>query len=193
MSGHLGPAELAAAYAAGCFPMDVDGRIGFYECDPRTVIPIDGFRVPRSVARVLRGAGFEARFDTAFDEVVAACGGAREGGAWLSGRLVDVYCEAHAAGFAHSVEIWCGGRLAGGLFGVAIGGLFTSESMFHHVSDAGNAALVATHARLAARDFTLWDIQMSSPHTTRFGAVDVTPDEYRRRLGEALPLRRSFL
>jgi len=85
------------------------------------------------------------------------------------------------------------GVLAGGLFGVALGGLFTSESMFHRVSDAGSAALVATHARLAARDFTLWDIQMSSPHTTRFGAVDVTPDEYRRRLGEALPLRRSFL
>ncbi len=192
MPGHPGPVELAAAYAAGCFPMDVDGRIGFYECDPRTVIPIDGFRLPRSVSRALRGTVFEVRFDTAFEEVVAACGGERQGGAWLSRRLADAYLEAHAAGFAHSVEIWCGGRLAGGLFGVAIGGLFTSESMFHRVSDAGSAALVATHAHLAARDFTLWDIQMSSPHTARFGAVDLTPEEYRLRLADALPLRRSF-
>jgi leucyl/phenylalanyl-tRNA--protein transferase len=192
MPGHPGPAELAAAYAAGCFPMDVDGRIGFYECDPRTVIPIDGFRVPSSVARALRGKDFEVCVDTVFDEVVAACGGMRQGGAWLSGRLADAYCDAHAAGFAHSVEVWCAGRLAGGLFGVAIGGLFTSESMFHRVSDAGSAALVATHAHLAARDFILWDIQMSSLHTARFGAVDITPEEYRRRLADALPLRRSF-
>lgn len=192
MSGSPGPAELAAAYAAGCFPMDVDGRIGFYECDPRTVIPIDGFRVPRSVARALRRAGFEVRFDSAFGEVVAACGGERQGGAWLSDRLADAYRQAYAAGFAHSVEIWCAGRLAGGLFGVAIGGLFTSESMFHRVSDAGSAALVATHAHLVARGFTLWDIQMSSPHTTRFGAVDLTPQEYRLRLSDALPLRCSF-
>jgi leucyl/phenylalanyl-tRNA--protein transferase len=173
--------------------MDVEGRIGFYECDPRTVIPMDGFRVPRSVARALRRGSFEVRIDTAFEEVVTACGGERLGGAWLSPRLAAAYCGAHAAGFAHSVEIWGGGRLAGGLFGVAIGGLFTSESMFHRVSDAGSAALVATHARLAARDFTLWDIQMSSPHTARFGAVDLPPGEYRRRLADALPLRRSFV
>lgn len=193
MPGYPGPAELAAAYAAGCFPMDVDGRVGFYECDPRTVIPIDGFRVPRSVARALRGAGFTARIDSAFGEVVASCGGERLGGAWLSPRLVDAYVEAHAAGFAHSVEVWSDDRLVGGLFGVAIGGLFTSESMFHRTSDAGSAALVATHAHLAARGFTLWDIQMASPHTARFGAVDLTPAEYRSRLAEALPLPRSFV
>ena len=180
------------AYAAGWFPMDVDGRIGFYECDPRAVIPIDGFRVPRSVGRALRGGAFEARLDTAFEEVVAACGGRRQGGAWLSRRLAVAYCDAHAAGLAHSVEIWSEGRLVGGLFGIALGGLFTSESMFHRTPDAGSAALVATHSHLLARRFTLWDIQMSSPHTLRFGAVDLTPREYRRRLADALPLKRSF-
>ena len=192
MSGAPGPAELVTAYAAGCFPMDVDGRVGFYECDPRTIIPIDGFRVPRSVGRALRGGAFEVRIDTAFQEVVAACGGVRLGGSWLSRRLADAYCEAHAVGFAHSVEIWSEDRLAGGLFGVAIGGLFTSESMFHRVSDAGSATLVATHSHLAARGFTLWDIQMSSQHTARFGAVDLSPREYHLRLADALPLRCSF-
>jgi leucyl/phenylalanyl-tRNA--protein transferase len=173
--------------------MDIDGQVGFYECDPRAVIPIDGFRVPRSVGRALRARAFEVRVDTAFEQVVAACGEARQGGAWLSRRLADAYCDAHAAGFAHCVEIWSEGRLAGGLFGVAIGGLFTSESMFHRVSDAGSAALVATHGHLAARGFTLWDIQMSSPHTERFGAVDLTPGEYHRHLAEALPLKREFV
>jgi len=193
MPGAPGPDDLAAAYAAGCFPMDIDGQVGFYECDPRTVIPIEGFRIPRSVARALRTRAFEVRFDTAFEEVVGACGGARKGGAWLSRRLADAYCDAHAVGFAHSVEIWGEGRLAGGLFGVAIGGLFTSESMFHRVPNAGNATLVATHGHLADRGFTLWDIQMSSPHTTRFGAVDLTPGEYHHRLADALPLKRSFI
>ena len=192
MSGVLAPGELAAAYAAGCFPMDIDGRVGFYECDPRTVIPIDGFRIPRSVARAFRNRDFEVRIDSAFADVVAACGGPRHGGAWLSRRLMDAYCDAHAEGFAHSVEIWSAGRLVGGLFGVAIGGLFTSESMFHRVSDAGSAALVATHDHMTARGFTLWDIQMASPHTTRFGAIDLTPADYRRRLADALPLKRSF-
>lgn len=193
MSGVLAPGELAAAYAAGCFPMDIDGRVGFYECDPRTVIPMDAFRIPRSVARALRNRDFEARIDTAFEDVVAGCGGPRDGGAWLSRRLMDAYCHAHVAGFAHSVEIWSEGRLVGGLFGVAIGGLFTSESMFHGVADAGSASLVAAHAHLAARGFTLWDIQMASPHTARFGAVELTPAEYRRRLADSLPLKRSFV
>jgi leucyl/phenylalanyl-tRNA---protein transferase len=178
--------ELLAAYCAGWFPMDIDGQIGFYEFDPRAVLPLDAFRVPRSVRRALREDQFEIRRDTAFDVVVAGCGEPREGGEWLSPRLADAYRELHEAGFAHSVEAWFAGRLVGGLFGVALGGLFTSESMFHRVADAGNAALVATHAHLVKRGFTLWDIQMTSPHTERFGAIELGPAEYRRRLAVAL-------
>lgn len=184
--------ELLAAYAEGWFPMDIDGRLGFYECDPRAIIPLEGFRVPRSVARALKTAPFETRIDTAFEEVIEACGGERHGGAWLTPRLTDAYLQLHETGFAHSVEIWCYDRLVGGLFGVAIGGLFTSESMFHRVSDAGSAALVAAHGHLVARGFSLWDIQMTSEHTDRFGARGITPDDYRDRLAAALAQSRRF-
>ena len=184
--------ELLAAYAEGWFPMDIDGHIGFYECDPRAVIPLDGFRVPRSVDRALRRGEFEIRIDTAFAGVVASCGGERHGGAWLTPRLADAYLRLHEVGFAHSVEAWFAGHLVGGLFGVAIGGLFTSESMFHRVSNAGSAALVAAHAHLVDRGFTLWDIQMTSDHTVRFGAVGLTPAEYRERLAEAMAQSRQF-
>jgi len=188
----LDPRQVLAGYASGWFPMDVDGEVGFYETDPRAVIPMEGFRVPRSVRRGLREPRFDVRIDAAFDEVVDACGGPRHGGAWLTPRLADAYRSLHRAGYAHSVEVWRDGTLAGGLFGVALGGLFTSESMFHRVSDAGSAALVAAHRHLRERGFTLWDIQMASHHTERFGAVGVPPAEYRRRLMQALALDRSF-
>ncbi len=179
--------EILVGYMNGVFPMDVDGRIGFYSCDPRAIIPLDGFRVPRSVRRGLRDSMFEIRIDSAFDQVVAACGGPRHDGEWLSARLGRVYCELHELGVAHSVEVWHSGHLAGGLFGIAMGGLFTSESMFHHVSNAGSAALVACHAHLVRQGYTLWDIQMTSDHTARFGAIEIDGAEYMRLLDDALP------
>lgn len=168
------------------------GEIGFYVADPRAILPLDGFRVPRTVARRLRHAGFEMRVDAAFGDVVRACSGRRLGGTWLTPRLVGVYERLHAAGAAHSVEAWRDGRLAGGLFGVALGGLFTSESMFHTAEDGGNAALVFTWRHLVARGYTLWDIQMASDHTRRFGLREVTGREYRRLLDEALTRRPTF-
>jgi leucyl/phenylalanyl-tRNA--protein transferase len=183
---------MLAAYAAGWFPMDIDGHIGFYEFDPRAIIPLDGFRVPRSVRRALRDDPFEVRMDTAFDAVVAECGLPREGGEWLSPQLAGAYSVLHEAGFAHSIEAWFAGRLVGGLFGVALGQVFTSESMFHRVGNAGNAALVATHRHLVERGFELWDIQMTSSHTSRFGAIDIPPAEYRRRLRSALEGSAAF-
>ncbi len=179
-------------YLAGAFPMDIDGAVGFYHCDPRTVIPIDAFRVPRSVRRGMRRAGFEARVDTAFTEVVAACGGERDGGRWLTRRLAHRYIELHHRGFAHSMEVWREGRLVGGLFGISIGGLFTSESMFHRESDAGSAAIVCTHRRLRARGYRLWDVQMTSSHTARFGAVEVDQAEYLDLLRDALEVVCEF-
>jgi leucyl/phenylalanyl-tRNA---protein transferase len=191
----LSPEALLAAYARGWFPMDevgARGAVGLYEADPRAVMPIDDFRVPGSVCRGLRRHGYAIRVDAAFDDVVAACAEEREG-VWLTLRLGEAYRGLHRLGLAHSVEAWTGGRLAGGLFGVALGGLFTSESMFHRAPDAGNAALVGTAALLAERRFVLWDIQMSSPHTARFGAVDLPREEYLAQLEVALALDRSLV
>ena len=187
----LAPEALVAADTHGWFPMDepgATGPVGLFEADPRSVIPVPAFRTPRSVARYLRTAGFETRVDTAFAEVAAACGGDRDG-EWLTPRLADAYLALHLAGVAHSVEIWRDERLCGGLFGVALGGLFSSETMFHREPDAGNAALVAAAGLLQEAGFVLWDIQVASAHTMRFGAVSLSPAEYRRRLKEALKAR----
>jgi leucyl/phenylalanyl-tRNA--protein transferase len=184
----LAPEALLAAYARGWFPMDEEGArgpIALYEADPRGVMPIRGFRVPRSVARALRRRPYEVRVDAAFDQVAAACSVRREG-TWLSPRLVRAYSRLHRLGYAHSVETWRDGRLVGGLFGVAIGGMFSSETMFHRAPDAGSAALVATAELLRRAGFALWDIQMTSPHTRRFGAEDVSAGEYADRLRAAL-------
>jgi leucyl/phenylalanyl-tRNA--protein transferase len=152
-------------------------------------MPIEGFRVPRSVARALRARPYAIRVDAAFAEVAQACSGIRAGGTWLTPRLVAAYVRLHRAGWAHSVEAWDGDRLAGGLFGVAIGGLFTSETMFHRAPGAGNAALVGTARLLADAGFVLWDIQMTSAHTRRFGAVGIPSEAYMRRLAAALAER----
>jgi leucyl/phenylalanyl-tRNA--protein transferase len=162
------------------------GAVGIYEADPRGVMPIECFRVPRSVARGLRRAGYEIRLDAAFAQVAAACAVRPGEPGWLTPRLIRAYERLHALGVAHSVEAWREGRLRGGLFGIALGGLFTSESMFHRAPEAGNAALVATAAMLRAAGYALWDIQMTSPHTRRFGAGDVAPRDYRRLLRAAL-------
>jgi leucyl/phenylalanyl-tRNA---protein transferase len=162
------------------------GAVGLYEADPRGVVPLEGFRVPRSVARGLRRAGYEIRVDSAFDQVAAACSVRPGEPTWLTPRLIHAYARLSRLGVAHSVEAWRGERLCGGLFGVALGGMFSSESMFHRAPDAGSAVLVATARMLRASGFALWDIQMTSPHTERFGAVAVDRREYRRRLREAL-------
>ena len=190
----MDPVTCLTAYRRGAFPMDArgDADISFYIADPRAVLPIDGFRVPRTVARTVRGAGFTARLDTAFSQVVEACGGMRTGGEWLTPRLARLYEELHAAEVAHSVEVWRDGHLCGGLFGVALGGVFTSESMFHTAPNAGNAALVFAHAHIAARGYALWDIQMATDHTRRFGAVEVPAHEYTRLLEGALAMDVTF-
>ncbi len=161
-------------------------EIAFYEADPRAILPLEDFRVPRSVRRALARTSFEIRVSSAFDEVVVRCAEPRGGGVWLSPPLIAAYGELHRAGFAQSVECWADGRLVGGLFGVALGRLFTSESMFHSRSDAGNAALVGAHRILGERGVTLWDVQVASPHVARFGAREVTAAEYRELLAPAL-------
>jgi len=190
------PHELLNAYAYGAFPMDAPeyaaDPVPYYEADPRAVIPLDTFRIPRSVARGIARSGHVIRVDSAFAEVCRACADRPEG-TWLSPRLIDGYRRLHAIGYAHSIEAWDGPRLVGGLFGVSLGGLFTSESMFHRANDAGNAVLVATAQRLAERRYVLWDIQMATEHTMRFGAELIPREEYRLRLRDALRLERSLV
>lgn len=193
----LAPATLVGAYRAGLFPMadsERGGAVGFYRADPRAVIPLERFRIPRTVARSLRRQRIDIRIDADFAGVVGACASRRgDDGVWLTEELAAAYVRLHRLGIAHSVEAWSGGFLVGGLFGVALGGLFTSESMFHRADDAGNAALVATARHLAVRGFVLWDIQMSSAHTERFGATLVPAADYERRLRDALSVSARFV
>lgn len=184
----LAPEALIAGYVRGWFPMDEEGAtdtIGLYEADPRAVIPLDAFRVPRSVARGVRRGGYAIRVDAAFATVVDACAAHREG-VWLTPRLRRAYVRLHRRGLAHSVEAWRDGALCGGLFGVALGGLYTSESMFHRAPDAGNAVVVGAADLLRRMGAVLWDVQMASDHTRRFGAREVSAREYRRLLAGAL-------
>jgi leucyl/phenylalanyl-tRNA--protein transferase len=189
---------LVSAYASGWFPMAVgDGDIRWFSPDPRGVIPLDDFHIPRRLARVLRVGSFQVEIDRDFEAVIRACALAErdrdEGGTWIDQEILESYCALHRAGYAHSVEAWEDGRLAGGLYGVALGGAFFGESMFHHVRDASKVALVALVDRLRSRGFTLLDTQWTTPHLEQFGAVEIPRVRYLRMLDQALELNCSFV
>src|SRR5262249_12774292 len=185
---------LLNAYASGWFPMAVAaGAIRWYSPDPRGVIPLDTFHVPSRLARTLRKHRFEIRVNTRFRDVIEACAERpRDAGNWIDGEIVDSYCELHAKGFAHSGEVWQDGTLVGGLCGGPLGGAFFGESMFHRVSDASKAALVALVERLRARGFVLLDTQWVTDHLLQFGAIEITRRRYLRRLDEALAIDATF-
>ncbi len=186
----LRPGTLLAAYRAGLFPMGVGrggaGPVGWWSPDPRGVLPLDGLRVSRSLRKNARR--FEVRVDTAFDDVVAACAEPTRRGAWITPEVADAYGSLHRLGWAHSLECWRGGRLVGGLYGIAVGGLFAGESMFHHETDASKAALVALVTLLRAdRDpRRLLDVQWRTEHLASLGVVEVPREEYLVRLRRAL-------
>ena len=152
----------------------------------RGVLPLDGLRVSRSLRRSLRD--FEVRVDTCFDAVVAACADPRREAGWITRDVAAAYGELHRLGWAHSVEVWRDGELAGGLYGVSIGGLFAGESMFHRVTDASKAALVALVRLLTADGVPdrLLDVQWVTPHLASLGAVEVPRAAYLRSLETAL-------
>jgi|SRR5579872_2259809 len=171
----------------------VPGEIRWYSPDPRGVLPLDGFHVPRRLARVVRAGRFDIRVDTAFRDVIVACSQRADAdGNWIDQEIIDSYCSLHALGHAHSVEAWQDGALAGGLYGVAIGGAFFGESMFHRVADASKAALVALVERLRARGFTLLDIQWVTDHLLQFGAIEIPRRRYLRLLDQALRVEATF-
>ena len=173
-----------------------EGDIRWFSPDPRGIIPLDTFHVPRRLARVIRRGAFRIEIDRRFEDVIRACAlaerDADEAGTWIDQEILESYCALHDAGFAHSVEAWHEGKLAGGLYGVALGGAFFGESMFHHVTDASKVALAALVDRLRARGFRLLDTQWTTEHLEQFGAIDIPRSRYLRMLAEALELDRSF-
>jgi len=188
----ISPALLIEGYLEGVFPMGMeDGEIGWFSPDPRAIIPLDeNFHVPHGLKSVLRRGAFELRFDHSFGEVIRAC--ARREETWITGEIVESYCELHRRGFAHSVEAWHEGRLAGGLYGVAVGGAFFGESMFHRETDASKVALHGLVERLRQRGFALLDTQWITPHLKRFGAIEIPRKQYLRLLYEAAQLKCVF-
>ncbi len=199
----LAPGTVLAAYRAGLFPMPLAGAtsdvLAWWSPDPRGILPIGGLRVSRSLRRSCRR--FELRLNTAFEEVVAACASPSRPGGWITPAMRDAYVELHQMGWAHSVEAWSLGAgpdqssfLAGGLYGVAIGGLFAGESMFHRVTDASKVALVGLAHVLAGGGGALLDVQWCTPHLASLGAVEVPRQEYLTLLPKALerPLPSAF-
>ena len=173
---------LLHAYRNAVFPMaSPDGEIAWFSPDPRGIIPLDeGFRVPHGLRRALKKGAFEIRVDTAFETVMRECAAREE--TWINEEIIASYVELHRRGHAHSVEAWLEGRLAGGLYGVTLGGAFFGESMYHEVTDASKVALHALVVRLRARGFELLDTQWLTPHLETFGAVEIPRAEYRDRL-----------
>jgi leucyl/phenylalanyl-tRNA---protein transferase len=190
--GDLDPSTLLEAYSRGFFPMGLGGGgrgpLGWWSPDPRGVLLPGHVHVSRSLRRSLRR--FEVRIDTAFDAVVEGCADPRRSGAWITGEIREAYGELHRLGWAHSVEVWCDDELAGGLYGLAIGGLFAAESKFHRVTDASKAAVVALADLMAADGVPgrLIDVQWRTDHLATLGIEEVGRASYLSKLSVALPL-----
>jgi leucyl/phenylalanyl-tRNA--protein transferase len=182
-----------AAYSIGIFPMaDDEGEVHWLAPDPRAIIELDNFHVPRTLAAVIRRGDFDIAVNKDFSEVLSCCADRPEG-TWISDDIRATYEELFRLGYAHSVEAWKDGQLAGGLYGVAVGGAFFGESMFHHQTDASKVALVHLVQRMVDRGFTLLDVQFRTDHLARFGGVEIARSEYERRLAKSIELPCSFV
>jgi leucyl/phenylalanyl-tRNA--protein transferase len=193
----LTPEMLVRAYAAGIFPMAEtrdDPTVYWIDPDERGILPFDSFHVPRSLRKTVRRGLFEVRIDTAFRAVIEACAEPAPGrrDTWINSPILDAYTALHELGITHSVECWQDGDLVGGLYGVALGGVFFGESMFSRRTDASKVALVHLVGRLRADGFRLLDIQFLTEHLAHFGAITVTRGAYLALLDEALDLAVSF-
>lgn len=189
MGADLAPGTILAAYRQGLFPMPVqeEGRelLAWWSPEPRGILPLDGLRVSRSLRRSC--ARFEVRVDTSFEAVIDACADPGRHGRWITPAIRDAYVTLHELGWVHSVEAWApGGTLAGGLYGVAVGGLFAGESMFHHESDASKVALVGLVDLLRRNGAELLDVQWVTPHLASLGAVEIPRERYLSLIAEAV-------
>jgi leucyl/phenylalanyl-tRNA---protein transferase len=179
------PAEmLLGFYGRGLFPMALDGDLRLFSPDPRGIIPLEGFRVPHGARKTLADPAWEIRLDTSFGEVLRCC--ADRESTWIDETIMESYLALHEAGHAHSVEVWRDGGLAGGLYGVRLGGAFFGESMFHRVPGASKVALNALVAMMRDHGFTLLDTQWVTPHLAGFGAIEVPREDYLAMLSEAI-------
>ncbi len=190
----ISPEKLLNAYASGIFPMadsKDDSEVKWYTSERRGIIPLDEFRVSSNVQRIVRNHHYHIKFDSAFRDVMEACG-ARES-TWISADMIDSYCRLHELGYAHSVSVynkkW---ELVGGQYGVSLQAAFFGESMFGRAKEASKVALYWCHKALKEGGFELWDTQFWTEHLGRFGAVEIPAEEYQKRLEEALQKEASF-
>lgn len=194
IGGDLAPERLLEAYRHGVFPWyDEHGPVMWWSPDPRAIFELDGLRLSRRLARTLRSGRFTVTVDQRFGEVIRGCAHRPGDGTWITPAMIAAYERLHALGHAHSIEAWRDGELAGGVYGVAVGGLFAAESMFTRIRDGSKVALAHLVERLRQRGFTLLDIQFRTAHTTRLGAVEISRTEYLARLREALRLPATFV
>lgn len=191
------PQVLLKAYSCGIFPMaeSADDPVLYWiEPQARGILPLDAINVPRRLARTIRHLPYDVRVDTDFDGVIRGCAASRPGRrtTWINDKIRDLYRELFRLGYCHTVEVWDQGKLAGGLYGVALGGAFFGESMFSNVRDASKIALVYLAARLKTGGFTLLDTQFVTDHLRQFGTIEVDKQEFNRRLDEALKIEADF-
>jgi leucyl/phenylalanyl-tRNA--protein transferase len=194
VGGDLRPDLLLEAYRRGIFPwFDEESPVLWWSPDPRAVFELDGLRVSRRLARTVRSGRFALTVNRSFGDVIRGCADRPGEGSWITADMIEAYTRLHRLGHAHSVEVWHDGALAGGLYGVAVGGLFAGESMFTRVRDASKVALVFLVGRLRERGFQLLDIQMLTEHTASLGAVEIRRRDYLDRLRRALLCRANFV
>ena len=192
MDPQLSPEILLAAYRRGIFPMaDEDGEVLWFCPDPRAIIELDRFHASKTLRQSYRQGRFKLTVNRDFRAVITACADRPEG-SWISADFVEAYGLLHDLGHAHSVEAWRGDELAGGLYGVAVGGVFCGESMFHQRRDASKMALLHLVERMVERGFRLLDVQFLTGHLARFGASEIPRQAYLRRLAEAIQLPCRF-
>ncbi len=190
----LSPERLLEAYRLGIFPFfDESTPTLWWSPDPRAIFERGGLHVSRRLARTVRSGKFSVTLDTAFPDVIAGCAHRPGQGIWLTAEMIAAYTRLHELGHAHSLEVWSEGVLAGGVYGLALGGLFAGESMFSRITDASKVALVHLHEHLWSRGFQLFDVQFLNDHTASLGAIEIPRSHYLRRLRQALACRVSFV
>lgn len=189
----LTPEMVLNAYCNACFPMGEEGsdEISWYRPDPRTIIPLDSFHIPRSLKRILNRRDYEVRFNTRFRDVIRYCRD-RHQGIWISDKILEVYEKLHETGFAHSLEIFKENELAGGLYGVAIGGAFFGESMFYLKTNCSKIALCELVAWMRQKKMQLLDTQFPTPHLARFNIQMIPDADYFKLLQKAIRAKVSF-
>lgn len=187
VGGNLSPRLLLEAYRRGIFPwFDENSPILWWSPDPRAIFELDGLHVSRRLARTVRSGKFTVSLDRSFGEVIRGCADRPNDGVWITPEMIAAYTRLHELGHAHSVEVWHHGQLAGGVYGVTVGGLFAGESMFTRVRDASKVALVHLIEWLQQRGYQLFDVQFVNEHTSRLGAIEIPRREYLRRLRKAV-------